>query len=241
MKAFARVEEEFGSAPGPEHQRELGTGDRIAVLSRVFCEPRIHIKIEVVRAQANGRANTFAPTTIDAAIQTIARLANRIFAHGLEAFACDRAIQADLADVVVTDLHAAHELLIESQPAKRRAPRPIATVNAALIDLLKLIAVLRIGEIGEVRNQVQVVIDRVQQCLRSAATELPGPIGGQAVTMRTATVRRVDGTEPINQPGLHRPLRNLIRRAPVAFVTLSGDAEQTIRRFAAVTEQTITL
>lgn len=102
----------------------------------------------------------------------------------------------------------------------------LQAARETLVRLLELVATVGVGEeIGEVREQVQVVIKTVCHDFRRALIVTAMPFGLQAVTLGIAASGVIPRTEERNQAVIHGALRHLIARIPFAVIAARGDAE----------------
>ena len=99
--------------------------------------------------------------------------------------------------------------------------RHLRAGDETMIGLLHLVAVHRIvEEVGEVREQIEVVADAVRGDAgrRVAVAAAVLPVGGPAVTIRVAAVGRIDRTEPADQAGADRAIGDLVGGIPLAVI-----------------------
>ena len=129
-------------------------------------------------------------------------------------------IEADVADVVVPELHADRILRRPVHPPADAAVGESRAAHEAVIGLLELIAVLGVvEEIGEVREQVEVVLEAVG-AERGAGVPIAAlPLERGAVARRLAAIGRVDQAESADATVGHRARRDLIGRVPPPAIT----------------------
>src|SRR3954453_19802587 len=91
------------------------------------------------------------------------------------------------------------ELSIERAERQRHRVAQRAAEDVAIVELLELVAVIGIVEpVGEVRDEVELVVDEIGEGLQLPGASARPVIRGQAVAMRLATVRRVDEAEAVD-------------------------------------------
>jgi len=146
-------------------------------------------------------------------------LLDAVLAHRRNALTRARVIEADRVDVVATQLHAGGERAGDTADRIPASERTVETVHAAVVELLELVAVLPIVEdIGEVREKIELVVDRVGERVPADRLALVVPVEGQAAACRVAAVGGIDEAEPVERAGLDRAQRGLVCRGPVAVV-----------------------
>src|SRR5205823_7467043 len=114
--------------------------------------------------------------------------------------------------------------------------------HRALVGLVKLIA--RDGMIEkncEIRKKIELIVDQIRDGLSDGRVTFARPFAGQTVSMRFATVARVDRAEAPERTVLDGALRYLIGRAPLAAVEHSGDRHAVVGAAFAVTQHAIPL
>ena len=154
--------------------------------------------------------------------QTETQALHGILADGRTAQSIAGEIQADLADIVEAGLDARAEF---TGQAAERIVAPdfgVQTISLAVIELLELIAVGGIEGIGEVREQVELVVERVGIRREAPGSQRPRNLEVERVTMRFAAVGGIDVAEAVQQARVEGALRNLVGGIPAAVVTGGG-------------------
>ena len=126
-------------------------------------------------------------------------------------------LEEAVVDPVVPDLQAEGGLDIVSRPATEDGVACVEAAGPAMVALLELIAASRIREeVGEVREQIEVVVEAVghEPRLRLVVGAMPFPL--HAVALRVAAVGRIERAEEADQRD--RALRDLIARVPLAVI-----------------------
>src|SRR5262245_58927285 len=135
-----------------------------------------------VRADSGQRPEPGRPRRLVLRVCACARDTRGALASRLETDALFGVVQGDGGNVVVPELNpdgVMHLVAADTREAAVRNPR---TRREAVIDLLHLVAVLRIvKEEGEVRDEVQVVLGAVAGDLRQRRTRAALPFADDAV------------------------------------------------------------
>ena len=135
-------------------------------------------------------------------------------------------MQAYFADRVTTESDAGDEF---GGPARHRpetAMRELTAGYPAAIGLLELIAVHRVvEEVGEIGEEVELVVDGVAIRLVCPGPFFTAPLRADAVAVRGTAIRRIDEPETIDQAREHCALRHLVRCTPPAVVAGSRNRE----------------
>ena len=120
-----------------------------------------------------------------------------ILADGRTAHATFGEIQADLADVVEAGFHAEAQLAGQAADAVVAANFGVQAVSLAVVELLELIAVRGVDGVGEVREQVELVVERVGVRLEVPLAERLRDFEVERVAMRLAAVGGIDEAEAV--------------------------------------------
>ena len=92
-------------------------------------------------------------------------------------------------DSVVADLQPHRALGLGLADAMGKGVARLEAGHPALVGLFELVAPNGIGEeVGEVREQIQVVVKPIRHHLRGAGVALAVPLAGEAVTLAVAAV-----------------------------------------------------
>ena len=194
----------------------------------------VHLEPVGVVAHADIAAQLVIETELVGGEHADAAFGDRVVAHSAGDLTLDGVEQADLADVVVATFDADAPAAAAPLPLLRQ----VGAVNLSSIDLLELVAIDRVvEEIGEVRPQVQAVVDRICTGIEVAAERRPAPATGQAVPRTPAAIGGFQLAERIDQPLIHGPLRDLVRRIPRVPVAHERQVAQAAPQWRAVTQQ----
>src|SRR5262249_34676165 len=137
------------------------------------------VEIEDIRPNTGHGADLLRPLHLVLEISAHARFDDMIRARRAEAIGALGVIEA-VADIVAPDLQA--EGIVRLHPKELAKPglAGLETKGDAFVDLLELIAPLRvIEEVGEVREQIEIVVETVEQDARGAGRVAPPPVGNE--------------------------------------------------------------
>ena len=229
------------SLHGPRMSEKTGTHDRIRRPPGVLCEVAVDVEVEIVGPQSDGRTNQLVPVGRQTRPDRVAALHDGVLARDADALSTDGSVQADGVDIVAPHLDADGDVVIQSCRLQRPPPRRRAAVDTAVIELFELIAVVDVGRVGEVREQIQSVVDCVRIGAQLSCADARRPVHTEAVAMRIAAVGRIDEPEAVECACVHCTLRNLIRRTPFAFIPLRGYGEATGFARARIPQQCVGL
>src|SRR5207245_713094 len=94
---------------------------------------------------------------------------------------------------------------------------------------------------GEVREEVEPVVDRVGLDLGEACRRAVPPFARPAHAVRPAAVGGVDGAEAADLTAAHRALRHLVRGMPPPRIGHGGEAQATLLGAARVAQDGVEL
>jgi hypothetical protein len=113
-------------------------------------------------------------------------------------------------------------------------------IHLAPVLLFELVAVHRVVEKeGEVRKQVQPVVEEIAVDMGGAVRGAPPPLPGGAVAMGVAAVALIQGTEASDVAAVHGAARYLIGGVPVPAVAHGGQVETVEGVTAAVAQYAV--
>ena len=151
------------SAQGPSTTVSFGPRDRVARVAGVGGEVAVDVEVEVVEAHAELGAQPVVPALVVRDVGRVAGLrARRPRGPSRAARAASCRYSADGLDVVAAQLDAGAQRARAAgaeRQAGRRSEAP--AVHAPVVVLLELVAVVLVERVGEVRDQVEVVVDAV--------------------------------------------------------------------------------
>lgn len=119
----------------------------------------------------------------------------------------------------MTNLHSGEPFRVMSQSWQLLAIAAIAAGNGAVIRLLELITIHRVGGVSEVRDEIEILVNDVNIRAPVACAELAPGIGRETVAIALAAIRRIDETESIDLSGFHGAQRNLVHGGPATVIT----------------------
>lgn len=104
--------------------------------------------------------------------------------------------------------------------------RRACACGPALIDLFELISVDRVcQEIGEVRKQIEIVVEAITHDARARTIAGAMPFGLRAIALRGSPGGIVERAIERRGAGFDGALRDLVARCPVAVIAAERDAE----------------
>ncbi len=170
---------------------------------------------EEIAAQAELAPKPARPDDLVVAEEAGVRLLDLIVEPHLQDLPRRRVVETGVGDVVVADLQAHCVLDAPPPPVATPGPFQLAALDETTIDLLELIAVGGVVErVGEVRPEVQPVIEAVEQQRGGRAVAAPGPVERERCATSLPAVGLIDGAEAADEPLADRPLRHLIGGMP---------------------------
>jgi len=206
------------------------------------------LEVEVVEAHANLRAQPVVPALVVRHVDRRAGLRHVVLAHRFAALRLRRQEQADRLDLVPTQLDPGAQ---RTRPIRERGrPRVLvaSAVDAPVVVLLELVAIVLVERVGEVGDQFEVVVHRIGVRRPAAAIVALRPgVHGQAVAVRLAAARRVDVAEArdaernLRALAADRALRDLVRAVPPSVVTHRRQRKAAVGRAARVLDEAVDL
>jgi len=175
-------------------------------------------------------------------VETRARLDHAVLPRRRQPLALARRVQPDRVDAILTQLEA--DGVARRSPPQRGAARPRTSPaeDPAIVGLLELVAVLGIGEeVGEVRPQVEAVVDRVRGRREFATPQRSARIEREAVAGRFATVGSVERAVAVEASTVDRAARDLVGRIPLARVAHRGRGDLRLAHLPGVAQHAVEL
>src|SRR5262249_36523193 len=145
-------------------------------------------------------------------------------------------------DVVEPALETGHALDVTAEPAPEEVLLHGCTIDPPLVLLLELVAVHGVvQEVGEVREEVQAVVDGVPLDLGEPPPAALPPFAGEARAVRPAVVGGVERPEAIDEPGVDGALRDLVGGVPSSRIAHGGQAQPVLLAASRVAEDAVEL
>ena len=231
VEAHPGVQVNLRLRPRAEDEASLGAGEEVGHGAGVARVQARHVEAVEVRARAHDGAEFLGPLRLVLEVGRRAGLPHIVAARGAGADARGGGVEA-VADEVVADLQA--DAVLGLAPEERHVPL-VGRLEArghALVHLLELVG-RRVGrvvqEVGEVREQVEVVVEGVGHQLRGGGVVAPVPLGNRAVALRVAAGGRVQRAEAADLEAAgdgvvarEGALRDLVGAVPLAAI---GEAQ----------------
>ena len=182
---------------GPKMAPNFGTHQAVRAIAGIQRVVRGHRELVAVGAKAKRRAKRSRPLDLALRIDRRHRLADFVLARRRQPLAVFRAIETDRVEPITPHLHADGALGVPLEEMTQPPVRDSAAGGDAALGLLELIAVLRvIEEVGEIREQVQAVVQQEAGRTQRRGTIRMLILGGEALAVRLPAVTRIDETEP---------------------------------------------
>ena len=167
-----------------------------------------------------------------------AQVADAVAAHSGHALARGRPVQADVADLVEACREAGDDRRIAAEQRDASPVVEVGAVVATVVELLELVAIDRVVEkVGEVRKQLQAIVDRVEPAAHLRIAIARPERKRQHVAVRVAAAGRIDETVAVDPTVGDRTFGNLIAAGPAVVVGAEGQADPAVRRFAQPAQQ----
>ena len=131
-------------------------------------------------------------------------------------------VQRDRVDVIVAELGACLQHALEAVEGGVHIVDVSAAVHPAVVVLLELVAIHRVDGVGEVRDQVEVVVDRVDRGIPAPPVLARPQVERKAVAVRIAAGGLVDAAEAVDRAVVDGALRDLVGTVPAAVVAHRG-------------------
>ena len=188
MEAAPRVDEQFRFGPRAEHQRDLRAGDVVAGAAAVEREIAIYIEIRAIVPQARDHAQPVRRLELLLDVEADSEAVDGVLANRRETHAIIGEVQADAADVVVARFDPESQLPRHAGEIGFAADLRMDSVRLALIELFELIAVGVVQRVGEIGEQVELVVERVRVGGQIPVAQRLRKVERQRVAMRFAAV-----------------------------------------------------
>ncbi len=222
--ALSPVGVELGARPGPEHERRFRQDLVRALGAGVFRQAARDVEAELLGARAEHGARPVGPVRVVLRPEPERILVDVVLAHDRERLALFRERERHRVDAVVAARETDGVLELDRVPAALPALREVEPADLAPVRLLELVAVDRVvQEVGEVRPQVEAVVDEIRVGGGRAGRIGARPLARERVARRPPAVGRVERPEPADQAGLQGAERHLVGGRPLAAVAHRRD------------------
>ena len=169
-------------------------------------------------------------------------LADLVLARGREPLPSRRPIEADGIEPITPHLHADGALGVSLEDMTQPPVGDSPARGHAALGLLELIAVLRVvEEIGEVRKQVQAVVQQEAGCPQRRGALRLLILGGEALAVRLPSIAGIEKTETRDEALGDGAFRDLVGRIPVRPIAHASQREPVAIVAAAVPQDAIDL
>ena len=101
-------------------------------------------------------------------------------------------------------------------------------MHAAAVELLELVAIHRVGGVGEVRIEIETIVHRVAVHTQGPGTKRLPPARGEAIAVGFAAIGGVVVAEAADGTGSHRTAGNLVGRIPLPAIAHGQQVEAAI-------------
>src|SRR4029077_6816895 len=133
-------------------------------------------------------------------IETSAHQPRLRHAHGSPADLVRRVVKAHRLDAILADLYPGTQSSLLAEQRERQRVADARTADVPVIVLLDLVAVREVGEVGEVRKEIEVIVEEIGSRAPDACTRCPPRLARHAPAMRNTAIARVHVAEPGDEP-----------------------------------------
>ncbi len=185
------------SAHGPNTNESLGLA-MLSLAEPLFTSRSLSTsKCGAVEPQASDHAQPVGGLHLLLGEEAQSQALHGILSDGRAAHATFGEIEAYLADVVESGFDTEAQLAGQAADTVFTADLGVHAIGLAIVELLELIAVRGVDGVGEIREQVEVVVERVRVRLEAPVSERLFNFEVERVAMRFAAVGWVDESKAV--------------------------------------------